>query len=200
MRKFARFSHPLLYLVVSTLLGVCRWTARLPMAGLAAFGAVAVARADVTKEYKIKAAFLYNFTKFVEWSPDRFPDGGAPIVIGVLGENPFGDELAAAVHDRKVNGRCIVIRSIRSPEDAQQAHVVFVTEGEERRFETMLLAKTDGVLTVGESRRFAAIGGAITFVAVEDKVRFEINMAAAEAAGLKISAQLQKLAVVVRKK
>lgn len=176
------------------------WRARFAAMLLLVAGGNSACAADVPKEYKIKAAFLYNFTKFVEWSQDRFADGGAPIVIAILGENPFGDELAASVRDRKVNGRCIVIRIIRSPEDAQQAHVVFVTDGEERRFETMLLGKTDGVLTVGESRRFAAIGGTITFVAVEDKVRFEINMAAADAAGLKISAQLQKLAVVVRKR
>ncbi len=156
-------------------------------------------RADVSKEYQIKAGFLYNFTKFIEWPSDRFSGENAPIVIAVFGDNPFGSELHQLVQGRKVNGRAIVIQSARSLDEVKRAHVVFIGEAEEKRLESHLDSlHTAGVLTVGESKRLAALGGAIVFAVVDDKVRFEINIASAERAGLKVSAQLQKLALGVR--
>lgn len=167
---------------------------------LLATGAWLARAADLARENQVKAAFLYNFTKFVDWPSRCFAEASGPIVIGVMGDRSFVDELAQLVRERSVNGRPILVRPIRSAEDLPRLHVVFVANGEERRFETLLSGKTAGVLTVGESRQFAAMGGMITFVAVEDKERFEINITAAEAAGLKISAQLQKLALAVRRK
>lgn len=165
---------------------------------LALLGAASL-RADVSKEYQIKAGFLYNFTKFIEWPSDRFSEENAPIVIAVFGDNPFGNELNQLVQGRKVNGRAIVIQSTRSLDEVKHAHVVFIGEGEEKRLESQLESlHTAGVLTVGESKRLAALGGAIVFALVDDKVRFEINIASAERAGLKVSAQLQKLALCVR--
>jgi hypothetical protein len=160
---------------------------------------VETARAEVAKEYRVKAAFLYNFTKFVEWQPDRFAGVDSPIVIGVLGNQPFGDELEKVVRERRVNGRSIKIVLLRSIDDAEAVHVLFVPSSEERRFHA---ARRDfpGVLTVGESERFADEFGVINFTVASDKVRFEINADAADRAGLKISAQLQKLATTVRKK
>lgn len=159
------------------------------------------ALADVSKEYQLKAAFLYNFTKFVEWPPGRFADDASPIVIGVVGPNPFGDELEKVVRDRKVNGRSIVVVQLESAADARPVHAVFVAAGEESRIEKQLCSITRaGVLTVGESERFAVLDGCVTFTMVKDKVRFEINMTSAEEGGLKISAQLQKLATVVRRR
>src|SRR5262245_37705272 len=94
---------------------------------------VSFAQSPVSKEYQIKAAFLYNFTKFVEWPQERFAGENAPFVIGVLGRNPFGDELEKIVHDRKVNGRTIVIRDFASATEASAAsrslHVLFVAAG-----------------------------------------------------------------------
>lgn len=146
----------------------------------------------------MKAAFLFNFTKFVEWPEASFADAGHPIVIAVLGRNPFGDDLAKLVKDRTVDGRRIQIRMVATPEEARPPgalHVLFVPAGEEPRFAEFLNTPSRrGVLTVGESDRFSALGGIIDFVVVESRVRFEINRAAAEAAGLKLRAQLQKLA------
>jgi hypothetical protein len=163
-----------------------------------ALGAGALHAEDVSKEYQVKAAFLYNFTKFVEWPAHGFADDAAPIVIAVLGENPFGDELEKLVHDRKVNGRTLHILRTQSAAAARSAHVVFIGHEDERQFEHELTAlHAAGVLTVGESERFAAAGGIVRFTMLDDKVRFEINVAAAERGGLKISAQLQKLAVAI---
>jgi len=159
-----------------------------------AFGA----EAPVSREYQIKAAFLYNFTKFVEWPPQRFVPDDRPIVIGVLGGNPFGDELANTLRDRKVNGRAFVIKAIVLASEATAVDLLFVPAGEEPHLAGALASINGaGVLTVGESAQFATLGGAITFTVNADKVRFEINRVASKQAGLKISSQLLKLASAV---
>lgn len=158
-------------------------------------------RAEVAKEYQVKAAFLYNFTKFVEWPPEHFRDATRPITIAVFGRNPFGGELQAAVRDRTVNGRELQIVSVADEAKAAAADMIFVSAGEEEHFAAASAAwRAAGVLTVGESPKFAASGGVITFVVEGDRVRFEINIAAADASGLKVSAQLQKLATAIRRK
>lgn len=174
----------------------------LPRWGALLFATLAFlsAREEVPKEYPVKAAFLYNFTKFVEWPAAGFPTAESPIVIAVLGRNPFGDELQKIVRDRMVNGRPIVVRLLRSLTEAKSAtdifHVLFVAAGEEEHLAALTRNRPrDAMLTVGESDRFAALGGMVNFVLLDNKVRFTINRAPAEAAGLKISAQLQKLAL-----
>jgi len=176
---------------------IARWSCWLV---LLALGAVPL-HAEVAKEYQLKAAFLYNFTKFVEWSPGRFADETSPIVIGVFGANPFGSELEAAVAGRTVNRRPITVRMLANADEARSVHVVFVdTTGEAGLEELLAAAREAGVLTVGESPQFAARGGIINFTIEGDRVRFEINQAAGERAGLRISAQLLKLATAVRRK
>lgn len=168
--------------------------------GLVALCASSAAHAQtVSREYRIKAGFIYNFTKFVEWPADRFDDANSPIVIAVLGDNPFGDTLATAVKDRLVNNRPIQVRLIKSADEIYDAHIVYVTSGEEARLLSMPAA-LHGVLTVGESAEFANVGGIIRFTLVDEKVRFEINQHSGEQAGLKLSAQLLKLATTVRTK
>ncbi len=158
------------------------------------------ASAAVSQEYQVKAAFVFNFTKFVEWPPNRFSSAEAPIVLAVLGRNPFGDELETLVRDRLVDGRRLVVRRLASAEAAKATgaifHVLFVAAGEESLFASLEeFRPRTGALTVGESDRFAALGGMMNFVVAESRVRFEINRAAVAAAGLKLRAQLQKLAV-----
>ena len=159
-----------------------------------AAGGVSHAAEAIPKEYKLKAAFIYNFAKFVEWPAAAFPDTASPIVIGVLGRNPFGDELLNAVKNRKINGRSIHIRQVSTAAEASRTQVLFVSAGEERNFGALKNSLGAGVLSVGESAAFASQGGTINFSLVEDKLRFEINMAAAHRSQLKISAQLLKLA------
>jgi hypothetical protein len=166
-----------------------------------ALGTLAAAGAEptISKEYQIKAAFLYNFTKFVEWPPERFASADAPIVIGVIGKHDLKDELATLVRDRKVNGRPITVVQLRSVSEIAGTHVVFITAGEESRLDPLGGIWPPGVLSVGESPRFAEMG-AVNFTKSGDKVRFEIDVSLAERGGLKISAQLQKLASAVRRK
>ena len=163
-------------------------------------GAADAAAAAPARECEIKAAFLYNFTKFVDWPARTFANADAPIVIGVLGDSPCAQELEHLIKDRKVNGRTIVMRRIASAEEAKVTQLLFVGFAQETQFAGLKAAiESLPVLTVGESPRFATLGGAIDFVPQGDKIRFEINIDAAEHAGLKISAQLQKLAAVVHR-
>lgn len=157
---------------------------------------------SASKEYQIKAAFLYSFTKFIEWSPQRFPAPDSPIVIGIVGKSPFGEELAKIIQNRKINGRGFTIKMVYSPVDLPSVHLLFVPMGEEIKLveKTLDLIESPGTLTVGETDQFAALGGGITFVNEADKVRFTINREATDRAGIKISAQLLKLAVPMRKK
>lgn len=158
------------------------------------------ASAAISREYEIKAAFLFNFTRFIEWPGESFANATSPIVIGVIGSDPFGPELAGILQGRLVNGRAIVARTVTSPEEARTTHLLFVgltrTEDIARLMQTLAGSR---VLTVGESPGFAALGGTITFVLQGDKVRFEINPEAAERAHVRISAQLEKLATVVHR-
>lgn len=154
---------------------------------------VAAPAPAVSKEYQLKAGFLYNFTKFVQWPEDRFDDEGSAIVIAVLGADPFGGELDKVVKDRIVEGRAIVIRRVKTAAEVPGAHIVFVARDAEPLFADSLRA-SPGVLTVGESTSFTARGGIVAFYVMNEKVRFEINQNAADKAGLKLSGQLLKLA------
>jgi hypothetical protein len=163
-----------------------------------ACGLAAAAEPPAASEYALKAAFLYNFVKFVEWPESRFADGRSPLVIGVLGTDPFGAELEKVVRGRRINGRDVVVQRFDSADAAKPAHVLFVNTGDGLPTAELRRALgAYGVLTVGESDPFTRGGGIITFRSRGDRLGFEINMATAERAGLKISAQLQKLATVI---
>ena len=138
-------------------------------------------------EYQVKAAFLYNFLKFVEW-PEQAGDG--PLVICVQGRDAFGGYLEEAVHGKKVNGRDVVVRHVARLSDARDCHILFVPNGEFRR---SAIGAQPGMLTVGESAGFLEAGGVINFYLENDRVRFEIRPESARQAGLRVSAQLLKL-------
>ena len=167
---------------------------------LALFLLVSPATAEVPREYQVKAAFLYNFAKFVQWPQSRFPSPESPLVIGVLRANPFGAELEKAVNGRQINGRPVVVRLVTGSAAARQTHLLFIGSGQDANLaDLQATLKGHAVLTVGESSSFARQGGIITFTPQNGTVRFAINRQTADEAGLKISAQLQKLAVGARK-
>jgi hypothetical protein len=158
------------------------------------------AHAQTSREDQIKAAFVYNFTKFIEWPSKSFTDANAAIVIGVLGDSPMAAVLVDVVRDRKVNGRPIIVRTIQGAADAASTHLLFVSATENSRWAQLQAAiETRPVVTVGESPSFTQTGGTIKFIVQDDKLHFVINMAAAERSGVKISAQLQKLAAAVER-
>jgi hypothetical protein len=155
----------------------------------------------INREYQLKAAFLYNFTKFVDWPTNRLIKKDEPLIIGVLGDNPFGNELAKAVEGRTQNGHAFLVTNLTAASEMPGVHLLFVPRGQEavlREQGAALLAA--GVLTVGESEAAAKLGEAITFSTEADKIRFEINLDAAEQNGFKVSSKLLQLAKVVRTK
>jgi len=162
-------------------------------------GAAADARVPAADEWEIKSAFIYNFTKFVEWPEAALGSAAQPIVIGVLGEQQLAEQLAAVVAGRNVRGRSIEVRTVRTVAQARATQLLFVTAAEESRYAAMREDLADNpVLTVGETPSFS-VSGAIGFVQDGERLRFEINVAIAERAHLKISSQLQKLAAIVRR-
>lgn len=146
-------------------------------------------------EYQLKAAFLANFPEFVTWPATAFSGSGAPIVIGILGDDPFGATLDRAAQAKVVGGRKIAIRRSQRAEDLKSCHIVFIAKSERARIAEILASLgTGNVLTVADVEQFTARGGAIAFIMAGDAVRFEINHGAAKRAGLEISSRLLKLA------
>ncbi len=149
-------------------------------------------------EYEVKAAFLYNFARFVEWPPETFHDAQEPFVIAVLGLDPFGPVLDDTVAGKMAFGRRIEVHRSTRVEDVHDAQIVFVSASERANMPVILKTlDRPGVLTVGDVDGFAEHGGAINFTVQARKVRFEINPARAEQARLKMSSQLLKLATLV---
>lgn len=147
-------------------------------------------------EYQIKAAFVYNFVKFVDWPMRAFASPSSPIVIGVLGKNAFGDDLEQIVTNKVIRNRPLQFEAFHSVTEATNCQVLFISASEDGHFHEILGALDDrSVLTVSESSDFIKAGGMINFVIVDRKVRFQINNSAARKAGLKISSNLLSLAV-----
>jgi len=146
-------------------------------------------------EYQIKAAFLYNFAKFVEWPPQAFADAQSPIVIGVLGKNVFDDNLEKIIHGKTVNNRPFLFKELHTATEATNCHILFISVSEKEKLPKILESlRGTSVLTVSESDQFIASGGMINFVIEDQKVHFQINDKAAKKAGLKISSKLLSLA------
>jgi hypothetical protein len=156
------------------------------------------AQSAPTKEYQIKALFLFNFIQFVEWPASAFADARAPIRIGVLGADPFGNALEAAVQDETIRQRKIVIVRSDRIADVKNCQMVFVSRSERARMTAIISAFTWApVLTVGDMPEFAERGGVLNFFLDGQKVRFEINRAAAQFSGLKLSSQMLSLARII---
>ena len=149
-------------------------------------------------EYKVKASYLYNFGKFVHWPPATTKDPN--FVICIIGSDPFGRMLDAAVAGEKINDRSLMARRIAAPQEASACHILFISASEAGRLADILnVLDRASVLTVSDIPGFTANGGMIQFVLQENKVRFEVNMTAAEAARLTFSSQLLKVATNIRR-
>jgi hypothetical protein len=156
------------------------------------------AQSAVAREYEIKAAYLYNFIKYIDWPAQGLPTGSDTITIGVIGGNPFGPALAT-LDGKMVKGRKLVIKEAVRLEDLPSCQIVFVSPSEAQRMQEILNASNEAkVLTVSEVEGFAARGGIINFIEERNKVRFEINAEAAKRKGFVISSELLKLAKVVK--
>jgi hypothetical protein len=160
--------------------------------------AIAAAQSDQPGEYDVKAAFLFNFTKFVEWPENAFVDPLAPIVIGVIGDDPFGESLVRIVAGQKAQGRSIEIVKYRYGDNLRRCHVLFISASERQRRAPILASLQEAsVLTVSDIDGFAEAGGAIQFVMQENRVRFVVNLEVATQGKLRVSAKLLALARVI---
>jgi uncharacterized protein DUF4154 len=163
-------------------------------------GAVSGPTVAASLEYRVKAAFLYNFAKFIEWPPPTFAAPDTPYSLCVLGQDPFGEDLDVAAGENTVQGRRIVVKRLSDMKGITGCHILFVSNSEKRKLAAILEALGDApVLTVGEDGEFTRMGGCLRFFLVENRVRFEINLPATERARLKVSAKLLALARVVGK-
>jgi hypothetical protein len=144
-------------------------------------------------EYEVKAAFLYNFAKYVQWPPPDRPT----FVIGVFGRDPFGRVLDDVMRGQKVHGRPVVVQRFTRLEAVTGCDLLFVSSSE-RDFRRIIAFMAEApVLTVGEADRFADGGGMINLTTRDERIRFEVNPAAVARAGLKASSQLLRLATII---
>ena len=170
--------------------------------GLAWLGLTVCGAADTLTEYRIKSAYLFNFTKFIEWPPRCFPEAEAPLAIGVLDDDGATARIVAEVLTGKAapRGRRIVVRAFDALRaEALECQVLFVTRGAGLSAGAARAAVgTRPVLLVGETEEFAERGGTINFVFSGDAIRFEINPRRAQSAGLRVSGALASVARLVR--
>jgi hypothetical protein len=157
-------------------------------------------RADSTAptEYEVKAAFIYNFAKYVRWPEASTSETRKPFVIGVIGRDPFGQALDDAVRGQSLEGRAVVVRRLSKVEEVADCDILFISSSEKNNLQRIFQALREApVLTIGDMDRFAERGGIINLTTEEKRVRFEINVEAAERAGLKPGSQLLRLARIV---
>ena len=153
------------------------------------------ARAAPTAQ-QVEAVFLFYFSQFVDWPPAAFAGDRSPIVIGVLGDDPFDGSLDQAVAGEQVNGRPIVVRRLQSIAQADGCHILYISASEAAQLPQILSTlKGRNVLTVSDLDNFVASGGMIRFVLNDQHVRLRINARAAQAAGLTLSSKLLRAAV-----
>jgi len=180
------------------LLGSAQFALRLAVVALAAAAPHTNAQESVTDEYHVKAAFLYNFAKFVEW-PSGTAGSSSAIAICVLGQNSFGRVLEDTVSGKAVDGKTFIVRRISEVKAAALCQILFVSSSERMRYGAILTElRTDHVLTVGESDGFIEEGGIVNLRLARGKIQIQININAAEQAGVRISSKLLSLAQIIR--
>jgi len=160
--------------------------------------AVSLSRASDSQptEYQLKAAYIYHFAQFVEWPNTAFEQTNSPLIIGVLGQSPFGSDLQHTVQGKVLRGHPLIVRLYATTAEMTNAcQILFICDSEKKQI-TQIIAELDdtSTLTVGESDRFIESGGMIKFVPEGPRIRFEINRTRARKSGLQISFKLLNLA------
>jgi YfiR/HmsC-like len=159
---------------------------------------LAWAQATPPTEYQLKAAFLFNFAKFIDWPASSFASAQSPFSICILGKDPFGQAIDDALQGKSIGDRPVVIVRVKNVTQSTHCQIVFAANSEAANLRGILAGlRGANVLAVGESEGFAAAGGTIQFTIEENHVRFLINTDAAERAGLKFSSKLLALAKIV---
>jgi hypothetical protein len=152
-------------------------------------------------EYSVKAAFLLNFIKFINWPEGAFEKETSPIVIGVIGDEKVCDALKSSLQGRTINRRDLLPLRITWPDEIHGYHILFVCSSESKVAPAVVKSlENESILTVGETEGFGRQGGMINFYLEKNKVRFEINLNATDKAHIKISSQLLSLARIIEGK
>ena len=162
-------------------------------------GAVFLLSAQVsTREYQIKAAFLFHFTQFVSWPDHCFQNAQSPAVIGILGTDPFGNYLQDVIAGETINHHPLTIRHFASVEEVTECQILFINVGDRKSIQTILeKLKGKSVLTVSDAAKFSKLGGMIGLYTRNDKVNIEINLEAAKEENFVMSSKLLKLSQIV---
>lgn len=149
-------------------------------------------------EYKVKAGFLYNFAKLTEWATNAFATADAPVVVCVIGDDPFGKSLDDTLHGKTVGERKIVVQRFKHINEVGTCHILFISASERERLASIFVHIADKpILTVSDLENFARIGGMIGLRKTDDGPKFEINLHAVERAGLRLDSRLLRLAGIV---
>jgi len=151
--------------------------------------------AQVSREFQIKAVFLYNFAQFTEWPENAFPNEKSPIVIGIVGPDPFGPTLEETVRGETIQGHPLTVEHYARVADIKACHILFITQPEIRHIDDILKSvKEKPVLTVADTDGAASAAAIIRFVVENNKVHFRINPEAARAANVSLSSKLLRVA------
>jgi hypothetical protein len=158
------------------------------------------AQQSPASEYEVKAAYLFNFGRFIEWSDKAAPAKEGAFEICVLGQDPFGSTLDATLNGTSLKGKSVAAKRISKAQDINSCRILFISSSEDGRLKEILeTLEKSNVLTVSDIPGFSQRGGMIQFVVQGSKVRFEINLGSAEEAGLSVSSELLKVATNVRR-
>ena len=169
---------------------ICLWAVAVAAAAPGLF-------AQPSREYDLKAAFLYNFAAFVDWPPQAFSSDDAPFVIGVLGYDPFGGALDQIVSGERAKGRPIIVRRLQALEQVRSCHILFISASERYRiYEILRYARGRALLTVSDVPNFTGVGGMVGFETEGNRIILNVNMAAVQSAELVVSSKLLRVARV----
>jgi hypothetical protein len=180
------------------------WPMTITLAAMLALASYAkspalLAQESTKLEYQVKAAFLLNFAKFVEWPSRAFVLPTDPIVICVVGRDPFGSSLNRIVSGERIQSRDVSTRYLPVDGSLSSCHILYISSAEQKRYmEILKMVRDSSVLTVGEVPGFSDHGGMIEFVIDQEKLQFFINSAAVDTAGLKVSSRLLRVARQVK--
>ncbi len=168
------------------------------VSGLLLMGPGVSAQSQPSKEYQVKAVFLFNFAQFVEWPTTAFATRTSPLVIGILGEDPFGSYLDETIRGELVSYRLLEVQRYRRVDEIKTCHILFVSESEASHLEAILAAlKNRSILVVGDTDDFTQRGGMIRLATAQNKIRLMINVNAAKTGDFTISSKLLRSAELV---
>jgi preprotein translocase subunit Sec61beta len=151
-----------------------------------------------SSEYEVKAVFLFNFAQFAEWPAEAFPEGNSPIIIGILGEDPFGSYLDEVVQGEGVNGHPLIIKRFNRSSEINNCHILFIHRSLVPKLQYVLKnLKGKNILTVSDGNNFTKQGGMVRFFSENNKIKLSIDLDAVKAANITISSKLLRLAEIV---